>query len=220
MVTVYGTGLSGPGARDTNWQVVAVPANWGLAPSTPYNAYVFSPGTAVGWYHAQPWDGIQGGYTNSDGHFYWIGAQLSNDSLIPFGQGANTWIVAQNFTLDTAGNYNISFTGLSDEQLSVFVNGSVSANGNTPTITGGTVLSSYTTNGVNFANPTTVTGQAYLHAGVNTIYAQVRDSGFSTGVLLSNFTFTSAPIPEPSTYALFGLGALGLVAAARRRRAA
>mgnify|MGYP006949115366 CR=1 FL=1 len=87
--------------------------------ATHYSAYVFSPGTAVGWYHSQPWDGIQGGYTNADGHFYWIGAQSANSSLIPFGQGANSWIVAQTFTVDTAGSYSISFTGFSDEQLNL-----------------------------------------------------------------------------------------------------
>ncbi len=213
---VVGTGLAGVGERDTNWQVVGLPTAWAEAPGMPYDAYIFNNG-AVGWYGGEPFGpGPQTGYTNDDGTFLWIGINPSHGSVIAFPTVWH-WIVAQNFTVAEAGFYDITFTALSDELLTVFLNGSVTTGVYTPTVTGGTMISDWGApfnNGVNFGAPTTVNTSAYLDAGDNTIYAQVRDSGFSTGLLLSSFTFTEAtPVPEPGTWAAAALlvGAAGYV---------
>ena len=221
-LVVYGTGLAGPGNRDAHWDVVAVPTDWGGAPTLPYDAYIFQTG-AGGWYGpSQPWDNPQNGYTNSDGHFYWIGLQPSADSVFPFPTVWH-WIVAQDFTVTEAGNYDISFPAFSDELLDVFINGSVTPAALMPTITGGTRITSGIgppANGVNFGGLTTVSTSAYLNAGVNTVYAQVRDSGFSTGLMLGDFSFTpAAGVPEPGTWAAAALLVGGAAFMRWRKRA-
>ena len=209
------------GERDTNWQVVGLPTAWAEAPGLPYDAYIFNNG-ASGWYGGVPFGpGPQTGYTNDDGTFLWIGINSSHGSVIPFPTVWH-WIVAQNFTVAEAGFYDITFTALADELLTVFLNGSVTTSLYTPTVTGGTMISDWGepfNNGVNFGAPTTVNTSAYLNAGENTIYAQVRDSGFSTGLLLSSFTFTEATaVPEPGTWAAAALLAGGAAFARWRRR--
>lgn len=202
---IYGTGLGGPGQRDANWSVVAVPTSWSGAPSTPYQPYIFQTG-AVNWYGpSSPWDNPQKGYTNADGHFYWIGLQADSGSVLPFPTAWN-WIVAQTFTVEQAGDYSLTFPAFSDELLDVYVNGTVTTDALLPTIAGGTRITSGATNHVNFQTMTMVTGQSYLNAGENTIYAQVRDSGFSTGLMLGNIAInTAAPVPEPGTWAAAAL---------------
>ena len=85
-----------------------------------------------------------------------------------------------------------------------------------PTISGGTQIG---TSQNNFWNIYTVSGGAMLHQGVNTAYALINEQGFSSGVLNGQSSFSFAGVPEPSTYALMGLGALALVVAYRRRTA-
>lgn len=218
---VFGTGLAGVGQRDTNWQVVGLPTAWAEAPGMPYDAYIFNNG-GVGWYGGEPFGpGPQTGYTNDDGTFLWIGITSSHGSVIPFPTVWH-WIVAQTFTIAEAGFYDITFTALADELLTVFLNGSVTTSDYTPTITGGTMISDWGApfnNGVTFGTPTTVNTSAYLNAGENTIYAQVRDAGFSTGLLLSEFSFTEAtPVPEPGTWAAAALLVGGAAFARWHRR--
>lgn len=201
---IYGTGKgSSPSGRDANWQVVGLPTNWVEAPATPYEAYVYQKG-AIGWFGGEPFGAAQTGYTNGAGQFYWIGIRSDPGSVIPF-PTAWHWIVAQEFTVTQAGNYDISFPAFSDELLDVFINGSVTTDALMPTITGGTRITSGIgppPNGVNFGSVTTVNTSAYLSAGVNTVYAQIRDTGFSTGLMLGDFTLTpAAAVPEPGTWA-------------------
>ncbi len=212
---IQGTGLGGPSTRDANWKVVALPGDFTEAPATPpYDAFVYQKG-AIGWLGGEPFGSAQTGYTNADGTVYWIGVRSSTDSMFPF-PTANTWIVAQEFTVLEAGAYDFELTALSDETFEFFVNGTVSPDAQQPTIVGGTQFGG--TGGVTFATATTVTGSAFLNAGTNTVYARVRDTGFSTGVMMSQVNFTRNAVPEPSTALLALVGLAAAAGAALRRR--
>ena len=55
-----------------------------------------------------------------------------------------------------------------------------------------------------------------------TVYESFNDAGNARDALITAGTlriYTSAPIPEPSTYALMALGLAGIALVARRRRA-
>ena len=216
---IFGTGMAGPSQRDAYWDVVGVPTNWGAAPVVPYDAYIFQKG-GINWYGGEAFGVTQTGYTNGDGQFYWIGIHSGPGSVIGFPTVWH-WIVAQSFTVAQAGNYAVSFPAFSDELLTVYLNGTVVPNALTPTISGGTLLTSGSTNGVSFTSVKTINTQAYFNAGTNTVYAQIRDSGFSTGVMLGSFTLTSldppAAVPEPGTWAA-ALLLVGGAAFARWRR--
>lgn len=221
--TIPGTGLAGPGKLDSNWNVVGIPGAWASPPSSvPYQAYTLQTG-AVGWgadepagNQSQPWNDPQEGFTNSAGTFYWINLQSTDASVINFGDGPSTWIVGQSFNVTTAGYYAFTFEAMADELLDIYINGTVSPDSKLPTIVGGTKVSSSTgatgANGVNFRSHTSVTtSAAYLDSGTNTFYARVTDNGFSTGLLMTDITFSASTggVPEidPSGVA----SALGLV---------
>lgn len=51
----------------------------------------------------------------------------------------------------------------------------------------------------------------------NIAYATFTDSGSGDYILLDNLRFTTAPVPEPSTLVLAGLGGLGLLLFRRRK---
>jgi hypothetical protein len=213
---IYGTGAGvGPGGRDTNWSVVAVPTGW-TPPSgqtTPYSAYVYN-AVAYNWVGSGGWGApTQVGYTNADGTFYWEGIQPSADAIYGFPTDYN-YILAQTFTVDQAGYYNFLFPASGDNTFSFYINGTVVQDTMKPTISGGTQIG---TSQNNFWNIYTVSGGAMLHQGVNTAYALINEQGFSSGVLIGQSSFSFAGVPEPSTYALMGLGGLALVIAYRRR---
>lgn len=218
---IPGTGIAGPGNRDTNWNVVAVPGVWTPPASTPYQAFTLQTG-AVGWgnqtaHPSQPWDNPQGGLVNADGHFYWISIQNTDASVVGF-PTTSTWIVAQQFNVAAAGYYDFAFQFMSDELLDIYVNGAVAANNYTPTISGG----SHVYSGGNFYNIVSATSTAaYLNAGINTIYAKVTDNGFSTGLVLSDIHYgAAAPVPEIDPAGMGSVMALvtGMLALVERRR--
>jgi hypothetical protein len=215
---IYGTGTAGPSQRDSNWRVVGLPTDWGAAPATPYDAYVFQKG-GINWYGGEAFGTAQTGYTNANGTVYWIGIQASPGSVLPF-PTAWHWIVAQTFTVEQAGMYSLTFPAFSDELLDVYVNGTVTSAPLLPTVSGGTLVTSgYASNGVNFTTVTTVTGSAYLNSGTNTIYAQIRDSGFSTGVMIGEVTLAAVPEPSAMVMAVVGLTGGACLLWRRRRQA-
>ena len=75
---------------------------------------------------------------------------------------------------------------------------------------------------VNFFGNVTINGLSYAYASVvSNSSGQLFDGNNTTSAI--QFQFSQAqmiPVPEPSTYALFGVMALGAIVALRRRRAA
>lgn len=214
---IYGTGTAGPNTRDTNWKVVGLPTNWSSAPATPYDAYSFQKG-GINWYGGEAFGVAQTGYTNSNGTVYWIGIQSTPGSIFGGPSPPWHWIVAQTFTVEQAGLYSLTFPAFSDELLSVYLNGTVTSGTMMPTISGGTLVSNGATNGVNFGGVTTVTGSAFMNAGENTIYAQIRDTGFSTGVMIGQITLAFVPEPSTLVMGLAGLAVGGFLFGRRRTR--
>lgn len=119
------------------------------------------------------------------------------------GSGA---VLVQGYVIDADGTLTLAapfvgldgsdFTGatMTDPMLGIFADG----------VTGG-----YRLHGVIPMNP----------SGTTTIYVAAvdyDDTDVNTGFLLDNIRIN--PVPEPGTMALFGLGALGLVAWSRRRK--
>jgi len=145
--------------------------------------------------------------------FYWEGIQPSSAAIYGFPTDYN-FILAQTFTVDQTGYYDFLFPASGDNYFSFYINGTVFQDVMKPTISGGTQIG---TTQNNFASIYTVSSGAWLNQGTNTAYALINEKGFSSGVLIGQSSFTFAGVPEPSTYALFGLGALVLLVGCRRR---
>lgn len=206
---IYGSGqgvspLTGY-TTDPHWTVVALPVSYTneTVPYAAYNAAISSvPNVFVGWNGY-----VSGGVTN-----YWLSPNTTTGSMQG---GSYNWIVAQEFTITTAGLYNFNFQGAGDNAISFYINGSISGtNTELPTITGGTQIGS-TWN--NFGSIGTFTGSAYMNAGTNTAYMVLNDFGGNTGALITQSSFASAAVPEPGTWAGAALLA-GAVAFARWRK--
>ena len=214
---IYGTGQGGsPGTRDSNWRIVAVPGTFTPPSSqtTPYDSYIIpsAPGVFIGGGNPQT------GYNFNGITNYWIAPHNTDASLVG---GNYNWIVAQDFTVDSAGWYDFNFSGAGDNELDFYINGSITnylGDSQRPTITGGTQIGS---RAGGFSFITNFTGSAFLNAGTNTAYMVLWDYGGSTGALIQQSTFSSA-VPEPGQVAasLLLLGGIGGYVFLKRRKAA
>lgn len=104
-----------------------------------------------------------------------------------------------NGTIDLVQNYTINLTSYT------------AANGLTAV--------SYQIIPVQFTGPVTINGTTYSYASVVSNSIGTLFDGSSTTAAIQ-FQFLANPVPEPSTYALFGVMALGGITWLRRRRSA
>ena len=184
--TIFGTGLvEGPGGRDSNWKIVALPS--GFTPpdsqTTPYNSYVptATPGVFVGGGNPQTGQVYLGG-TN-----YWIAPQASTASLV---DGTYNWITQQQFYVAQTGFYRFDFPGAGDNELEFYIGGTINTTDpKRPTITGGQQIGG---RAGSFEFMTTFTGGAQLTAGMNTASMVLWDYGGDTGALIGSSTFAPA----------------------------
>jgi len=182
--TIFGT-LSGPGTRDSYWDVVAVPQ--GFTPpsgqTVPYDAYAPTNVDGVFIGGGSP----QTGYAYNGDTLYWIAPQNSTFSLIG---GTYNWIAQQQFYVPVSGFYRFDFPGAGDNELEFYIGGTVNTtNPVRPTITGGQQIGG---RAGNFTSITTFTGGAQLSAGTHTASMVLWDYGGSTGALIGSSTFAPA----------------------------
>ena len=211
---------AGTGGADPYWQVVAWPNSWTGKPSSPYQAFVFSGNPGGGQNVPNPWapgssDPAKGTNPVQYGG-RWIGLQDNNaTSVLTPTSTPSTYstIYATTFTASEAGTADLSFLATADNNVTLFVNGSiVGAGTDTPTISGGeTVGSAFGLGSLKW-----VENSVAVNAGTNVLYAVVNDVN-STGTYGSTGLIV---VPEPSTYAsaCLGLATFGLLR--MRRRAA
>ena len=133
-----------------------------------------------------------------------------------------TWIAAQTFTIPEDNNYYFNFPSAVDNRLDYFVNGTIDyTNPRQPTISGGFQITTTSTAAGRFLSIKNNTNASpiSLTAGTHTAYMVLTDLGSATGVLIGPSEFSTAPIPEPSTFTLVATAAAGLTWLAHRRRA-
>lgn len=137
---------------------------------------------------------------------------------LTLGNGSTTQINLSNFSLDTASKTitaSVNLNGGASQRLALFQAGGLTGSFAVPSLTAG---QSTTVTG-------TLTGLTLTSAGATTVANLAGFGAFAsllTGINFGDFatTVTVSAVPEPSTYALMGLG-LGLAGLiARRRRAA
>ncbi len=80
-------------------------------------------------------------------------------------------------------------------------------------------LTDQTTNDVYTSGPTSADIAGILGATTGFVGFTGGTGGAVATQTISNFTFTVTPVPEPASVVLLGLGAVGLIACLRRRRA-
>jgi len=125
--------------------------------------------------------------------------------------GAFTALYAISFTLPEFNFASISVKFAADQTLGTTADDGLFLNGNALVGSGGG----------NYADTTTYINNdvsSLLHAGDNTLYIYNVNYGGPAGVIFdATVNFIPSPAPEPSVYALFGLGAfVGLICYHRR----
>ena len=125
---------------------------------------------------------------------------------------------------DVLGNISISISGFSTVNVNGYVKQLVSSatqswfSFQAGTLdTGSGIINGINGNGTNnYLNQNYTANLGYggnFPSGVNTSGGTL----FTSGAYATNFTVSVQSVPEPSTYALFGIGALALVVAYRRK---
>lgn len=214
---------AGSGGQDPYWKVVAWPDGWdvGPKPTVAYDAWVFSGNPGGGQNVPNPWaPGSSSPDKGTNPVQYggrWIGLKeddaraVVTPTVIPPAYEEYSTIYATTFEASEAGTYDFSFLATGDNQVTLFVNGSIiDTNTNSPTISGGSVIGTV----AGLGGLKWLQGSASVVANTNTLYAVVKD--INNG---GTFGFTGLiVVPEPSTYAsaCLGLATFGLLGLRRR----
>lgn len=192
MAPILGTGQGmAPATIDPVWKVTAVPASYVPPSPTPYSAFVLQNTFPVYTGGGTP----QTGVTTIGIPNYWVGPNPEFGDV-----GAGFWILSQNFSVPTAGDYLIRLKGLVDDRAWVYMGGTISGIGtNFPNISGGTLLGtldSYET----FSNINQV---LTLNPGTQTINIVVANDLGPSAVLLAPL-YVPGPLPIVGIAAAFG----------------
>ena len=192
LAPVIGTGQGmSPGTIDPVWKVIAVPSFYVPPSPTPYNAFVFQRTFPVYLGGGTPQTGVDtAGTTN-----YWVGPNADFGDV-----GAGFWILSQDFTVPTSGDYLMRIKGLVDDRAWVYLGGTISGIGTPfPNINGGLplgTLTSYST----FSNINQV---LTLNAGTQTLNLVVANDLGPSGVLIAPL-YVPGPLPIVGIAAAFG----------------
>ena len=210
-----------PGGSDSNWEVVALPTLFAGA-STPYPALVFAgtgPGTVpLNWLGGANNAGVAGAH--------WIGVRNVADSLFPSGpvnpggtppQANYNMIYRYTFTQSVAGPADFAFWAAADNELTFYLNGTITADAMSPSIVGGTQIGALADG---FGKLHSFTGTGSVIAGTNHLYAVVTDKWNDDGVV-GTWGYTGllvSPVPEPAGLMLAASGAAAIAAVRFRQR--
>lgn len=145
--------------------------------------------------------------------------QLANEGL-PSNANAQ-WLYTQSPYSDApSALYAISFVLPQVSSASLYleyaVDDALGFNATNGAFINGTSLNNLFTAGSGTYSNSDIT--PYLTTGTNTLYLYDYNAGGPAAIKFSA-TVDFTAVPEPSTYTLFGLGALGLIIVARRRQA-
>jgi len=224
-----GTGYAdGAGGPDNSWEVYALPTVYTGTITAPYSAWVFSGGSAQANIPRQWFPGTANGDNVGYNGARWIGLQNNDatalfpgDFPIPPGMSDYNVIYRTTFQADSAGTASFVLRATADNAVSFFVNGSVDiANPYMPTVTGGTQIGSEVQR---LSQLSWINGDAPVDAGVNYLYAVVRDRFLPSvnNPLVGSYGQTGllvAAVPEPSSMVLAAFGGGVMVIGALRRR--
>ena len=189
---ILGTGQGmAPGTLDPVWKVTAVPSSYVPPSPTPYSAFVLQNTTAAYTGGGTPQAGVSTiGIPN-----YWVAPNSIAGDV-----GPGFWILSQDFTVPTSGDYMIRLKGMVDDRATLYLGGTIGGVGTQfPNIFGGTLLgtlNSYET----FSNIDQV---LTLNAGTQTINIVVANDTGASAILVAPL-YVPGPLPIVGIAAAFG----------------
>lgn len=133
-------------------------------------------------------------------------------SAFSFGDVGSSWSSSYTFTLTSTANLQVTDAYLSGDQFSVYSNGTLLGNTSLPTTLGSQIYGDFNSA---FKDSTWSSGSWTLGPGTYEISGTTLLSPYNGGA--AALRLITAAVPEPETYALMGVGLLGLLAAHRKK---